>query len=410
MCGPAVVHTGGAPDVARLVREGWIDVLFAGNGFATHDMESNVLGTSLGVSVAEGTPVEHGHSNHLRVINEVRRHGSIAAAVEAGYVTGGAMYECVRRGVPFVLGGSVRDDGPLPDTMADVVEAADAMRAHRSRRHRCADAGVDVARDRDRATCCRPASRRSASTSTRRWSPSWPIVEATRRWGSSPTSARSSIDSPRRSRSERAVVGAALPHVPAPPLRRALRDQPVDAPRGCRRPGPQRAAVAPARRHPPRRRRGDRAPRAAAARARPRVHRERRARRRPGLRPEPLPPPRAPARDGGVRGMVRRARLAGRRTSRSTSVTRAPAMRSRSTTRCCRVTALAPTWPPVRSSPRCSAFPYARSSSSTNGCTTSTSRSVRSTIAGRCARRRAGTSTAARWSRLCARAVVARGR
>jgi lysine-ketoglutarate reductase/saccharopine dehydrogenase-like protein (TIGR00300 family) len=128
VCGPAVVHTGGAPDVARLVREGWIDVLFAGNGFATHDMESNVLGTSLGVSVAEGTPVEHGHSNHLRVINEIRRHGSIAAAVEAGYVTGGVMYECVRRGVPFVLGGSVRDDGPLPDTMADVVEAADAMR------------------------------------------------------------------------------------------------------------------------------------------------------------------------------------------------------------------------------------------------------------------------------------------
>jgi len=130
VCGPAVVHTGGAPHIARMIRDGWIDVLFAGNGFATHDMESNVLGTSLGVSVAEGTPVEHGHSNHLRVINEVRRHGSIAAAVEAGFVTGGAMYECVRRGVPFVLGGSVRDDGPLPDTMPNVVEAADAMREH----------------------------------------------------------------------------------------------------------------------------------------------------------------------------------------------------------------------------------------------------------------------------------------
>ena len=128
VCGPAVVHTGAAPEVARLVREGWIDVLFAGNGFATHDMESNVLGTSLGVSVAEGTPVEHGHSNHLRVINEIRRFGSIKAAVEAGYVPGGVMYECVRRGVPFVLGGSVRDDGPLPDTIANVVDAADAMR------------------------------------------------------------------------------------------------------------------------------------------------------------------------------------------------------------------------------------------------------------------------------------------
>jgi lysine-ketoglutarate reductase/saccharopine dehydrogenase-like protein (TIGR00300 family) len=130
VCGPAVVHTGAAPDVARLIREGWIDVLFSGNGFAAHDMESNVLGTSLGISVLEGTPTEHGHSNHLRVINEVRRHGSIARAVDAGFVTGGVMYECVRNGVPFVLGGSIRDDGPLPDTIADVVAAADAMRGH----------------------------------------------------------------------------------------------------------------------------------------------------------------------------------------------------------------------------------------------------------------------------------------
>jgi lysine-ketoglutarate reductase/saccharopine dehydrogenase-like protein (TIGR00300 family) len=128
VCGPAVVHTGAGPDVARLVAGGWIDVLFAGNGFATHDIESNVLGTSLGVSVREGTAAEGGHSNHLRVINEVRRYGSIAAAVEAGYIDGGVMYECVRRGVPFVLGGSVRDDGPLPDVYANVVEAADAMR------------------------------------------------------------------------------------------------------------------------------------------------------------------------------------------------------------------------------------------------------------------------------------------
>jgi lysine-ketoglutarate reductase/saccharopine dehydrogenase-like protein (TIGR00300 family) len=130
VCGPAVVHTGAAPDVARLVRGGWIDVVFAGNGFATHDIEANVLGTSLGVSVAEGVPTEGGHSNHLRVINEIRRHGSIAAAVDAGFVRGGVMYECVRRGVPFVLGGSIRDDGPLPDTIADVVDAADAMREH----------------------------------------------------------------------------------------------------------------------------------------------------------------------------------------------------------------------------------------------------------------------------------------
>jgi lysine-ketoglutarate reductase/saccharopine dehydrogenase-like protein (TIGR00300 family) len=130
VCGPAVVHTGAAPDVARLVRDGWIDVLFAGNGFATHDLESNVLGTSLGVSVKEGTPTEGGHSNHLRVINEIRRHGSIAAAVEAGYVGGGVMHDCIHKGVPFVLGGSIRDDGPLPDVKANVVEAADAMREH----------------------------------------------------------------------------------------------------------------------------------------------------------------------------------------------------------------------------------------------------------------------------------------
>jgi lysine-ketoglutarate reductase/saccharopine dehydrogenase-like protein (TIGR00300 family) len=128
VCGPAVVHTGGAPDVARLIEAGWIDVLFAGNGFATHDIESNVLGTSLGVLLAEGTLTEGGHSNHLRVINEVRRHGSIAAAVDAGYVTSGAMAACVRTGIPFVLGGSIRDDGPLPDVHTDTAAAADAMR------------------------------------------------------------------------------------------------------------------------------------------------------------------------------------------------------------------------------------------------------------------------------------------
>ena len=126
--GPVVIHTGAGPDVAKLVEAGWIDVLFAGNGFATHDIESNVMGTSLGVSVDAGTSAEGGHSNHLRVINEVRRYGSIAAAVEAGYIDGGVMYECVKRGIPYVLGGSVRDDGPLPDVYTDVVQAADAMR------------------------------------------------------------------------------------------------------------------------------------------------------------------------------------------------------------------------------------------------------------------------------------------
>jgi lysine-ketoglutarate reductase/saccharopine dehydrogenase-like protein (TIGR00300 family) len=129
VAGPAVIHTGAGPHLARLVRDGWVDLLFAGNGFAAHDIESQVAGTSLGVPLAGDAPAEEGHSNHLRVINEVRRRGSIAAAVADGWLGGGVMYECVRSDVPFVLGGSVRDDGPLPDVLTDVVDAADAMRA-----------------------------------------------------------------------------------------------------------------------------------------------------------------------------------------------------------------------------------------------------------------------------------------
>ncbi len=128
VAGPAVIHTGAGPDLARLVRNGWVDVLFAGNGFATHDIESNVLGTSLGISVKEGTPTEHGHANHLRAINEVRRAGSIRAAIANGWLSAGVMYECVQAGVPFLLAGSLRDDGPLPDVVTDTVVAADKMR------------------------------------------------------------------------------------------------------------------------------------------------------------------------------------------------------------------------------------------------------------------------------------------
>jgi lysine-ketoglutarate reductase/saccharopine dehydrogenase-like protein (TIGR00300 family) len=130
VCGPAVIHTGAGPDVATLVREGFIDVLFAGNGFATHDIESNTMGTSLGVHLREGGPTEGGHSNHLRTINEARRWGSIRNGVERGALTSGVMYECVQRDVPFVLAGSIRDDGPLPDVITDVVVAVDAMRSH----------------------------------------------------------------------------------------------------------------------------------------------------------------------------------------------------------------------------------------------------------------------------------------
>lgn len=130
ICGPAVIHTGAGPSLARLIRDGWIDLLFAGNGFAAHDIESNVLGTSLGVGIGDGAQVRGGHANHLRVINAVRRYGSIAAAVDAGYIGSGAMYELVRKKAPFVLAGSLRDDGPLPDVITDMVVAADTMRAH----------------------------------------------------------------------------------------------------------------------------------------------------------------------------------------------------------------------------------------------------------------------------------------
>ena len=132
VCGPAAIHTGAGQSLARLIRDGWITMLFAGNGFATHDLESNILGTSLGVSLREGNQTESGHSNHLRVINEIRRLGSIQKAVEQGYLKSGVLYECIVKEVPYVLGGSLRDDGPLPDVITDVVQATDRMRELRA--------------------------------------------------------------------------------------------------------------------------------------------------------------------------------------------------------------------------------------------------------------------------------------
>jgi lysine-ketoglutarate reductase/saccharopine dehydrogenase-like protein (TIGR00300 family) len=127
--GPAVVHTGAAPAVVRLVRAGYVDVLFAGNALATHDIESALFGTSLGVDLARGAGVPHGHEHHIRAINTIRRAGSIAAAVEGGVLTSGVMHALVQAGKPFVLVGSVRDDGPLPDVHTDVIEGQRAMRA-----------------------------------------------------------------------------------------------------------------------------------------------------------------------------------------------------------------------------------------------------------------------------------------
>jgi lysine-ketoglutarate reductase/saccharopine dehydrogenase-like protein (TIGR00300 family) len=129
VAGPALVHTGSAPATCALIRAGYMDVLFAGNALATHDIEANLFGTSLGVSLSHGIPTEHGHEHHVRAINRIRQSGSIAAAVEDGTLDGGIMWHAVRYGVDIVLAGSVRDDGPLPDVIRDVIEAQRAMRA-----------------------------------------------------------------------------------------------------------------------------------------------------------------------------------------------------------------------------------------------------------------------------------------
>ncbi|HVL39137.1 MAG TPA: TIGR00300 family protein, partial [Fimbriimonadaceae bacterium] len=127
--GPAVVHSGSAWLLEALIDKGWVDVLFAGNALAAHDIEAAMLGTSLGVDLKIGASVPHGHTNHLRAINRVRRVGSIRTAVELGLIRSGVMHACVRRNVPFVLCGSIRDDGPLPEVVTDNVQAQDAMRA-----------------------------------------------------------------------------------------------------------------------------------------------------------------------------------------------------------------------------------------------------------------------------------------
>ena len=126
--GPAIVHTGSAPHVAQLIREGWVQTLFAGNALATHDIEQALYGTSLGVSLDRGEAIEHGHEHHLRTINTIRRRGGIKAAVESGLIASGIMYECVKHDVDVVLAGSVRDDGPLPEVVTDAVQAQAMMR------------------------------------------------------------------------------------------------------------------------------------------------------------------------------------------------------------------------------------------------------------------------------------------
>jgi lysine-ketoglutarate reductase/saccharopine dehydrogenase-like protein (TIGR00300 family) len=134
--GPAVVHTGARRFVAELIRMGYVQVIFGGNAVAAHDCEAALFGTSLGVDLQTGDPVQDGHRNHLRAINTIRRLGSLRAAVESGVVTEGIIAAAIQHDVELVLAGSVRDDGPIPDVITDMIQAQERMRA--------AARGVDV--------------------------------------------------------------------------------------------------------------------------------------------------------------------------------------------------------------------------------------------------------------------------
>lgn len=130
VAGPVVVHTGGSNPLSELIRMGWVDALLAGNALAVHDIEAALLGTSLGIRQKDGRQEEHGHRNHMRAINAIYNCGNIAGAVEQGRLKTGVMYECVKHHVPFVLAGSLRDDGPLPDTVTDMNEAQNLYSKH----------------------------------------------------------------------------------------------------------------------------------------------------------------------------------------------------------------------------------------------------------------------------------------
>lgn len=121
--GPAIIHTGGADAFAKLIRMGYVDALLAGNALAVHDVEHALFGTSLGVSVANGQSAHRGHRNHMAAINQIFKAGSLKAMVQKKILTKGIMYECVTNNVPYVLAASIRDDGPIPDAVTDMVEA-----------------------------------------------------------------------------------------------------------------------------------------------------------------------------------------------------------------------------------------------------------------------------------------------
>ena len=126
VAGPVVVHTGGVPGLSQLIRSGFVHGLLSGNALGVHDVEAALFGTSLGVRLADGRQEEHGHRNHMRAINAIYHCGGIEHAVESGRLRSGILYECVKNHVPFVLAGSLRDDGPLPDTLTDMNAAQDA--------------------------------------------------------------------------------------------------------------------------------------------------------------------------------------------------------------------------------------------------------------------------------------------
>ena len=128
VAGPAVIHSGAREDLARLVEAGYVDGLSVGNGFAVHDVERDLYGTSLGVDTDTLDHARHGHKHHIYAISEIIRAGGIEAAVADGMVGSGVMYQCVTNDVPYVIAGSIRDDGPLPDTITDAVEAQEAIR------------------------------------------------------------------------------------------------------------------------------------------------------------------------------------------------------------------------------------------------------------------------------------------
>ncbi|GBE55167.1 hypothetical protein BMS3Bbin15_01334 [archaeon BMS3Bbin15] len=129
VAGPAVVHTSAAKALASLIKAGYVDVFFAGNAVAVHDIESQLFGTSLGINLKTGKQEEGGHRHHLYAINEVMQAGSIENLVRQGKLRAGIMNELIKNNIPFVLAGSIRDDGPLPEVITDVIEAQKAMRS-----------------------------------------------------------------------------------------------------------------------------------------------------------------------------------------------------------------------------------------------------------------------------------------